>query len=128
MSFSDFEEEFGCTNVYLCKKCDDAKPRRDFYKEKEEMYYKTCKECRDKVKSTRETSEFWLKWYITEHYAWDDSAEENKETAYKRYAKWTVNADKPKVTQKKFQFEMEHVAQIDCFGDYYTGIAYSPDK
>lgn len=32
MSLTDDKEDLGCTNVYLCKKCDDAKPRRDFYK------------------------------------------------------------------------------------------------
>ena len=32
MTWSDDEEEFGCYNVYLCKRCDDSKPRKDFYK------------------------------------------------------------------------------------------------
>ena len=53
MTWSDDEEEFGCYNVYLCKRCDDSKPRKDFYKswdasKMETVYYKTCKDCREK--------------------------------------------------------------------------------
>ena len=53
MTWSDDEEEFGCHNVYLCNRCDDSKPRKDFYKswdasKMEEVYYKTCKDCREK--------------------------------------------------------------------------------
>ena len=54
MSFTDDEEELGYTNVYLCKKCDADKPRRDFYKgvgqsKMESIYYKTCKDCKKKI-------------------------------------------------------------------------------
>ena len=53
MTWSDDEEEFGCYNVYSCKRCNDSKPRKDFYKswdasKMEEVYYKTCKDCREK--------------------------------------------------------------------------------
>ena len=48
MSFTD--EELGYTNVYLCKKCDEDKPRRDFYKgvgqSKMESILNTTKELR----------------------------------------------------------------------------------
>ena len=59
MSSTDDEEETGCTMVYHCSKCDEAKPRKDFHKmydimKMEEIFYKTCKECRDKVKATKE--------------------------------------------------------------------------
>ena len=59
MSSTDDEEETGCTMVYHCSKCDEAKPRKDFHKmydriKVEEIFYKTCKECRDKVKATKE--------------------------------------------------------------------------
>ena len=62
MTWSDDEEEFGCYNVYLCKRCNDSKPRKDFYKswdasKMEEVYYKTCKDCREKRK------ERWRKYY-----------------------------------------------------------------
>ena len=58
MTWSDDEEEFGCYNVYLCKRCNDSKPRKDFYKswdasKMEEVYYKTCKDCREKRRDER---------------------------------------------------------------------------
>ena len=45
MTFSDDEEKFGFFNVYHCKKCDKAKPRKDFHKmydrvKIEEVFYK----------------------------------------------------------------------------------------
>ena len=53
------QEELGCINVYLCRKCNDAKPRKDFFKyldteKMEEVWFKTCKDCRDTAKETRE--------------------------------------------------------------------------
>ena len=60
MSYFDTGNDvYECTTVYLCKKCDDAKPLEDFYnkwddKTNEEIYYKTCKECREKTKATKE--------------------------------------------------------------------------
>ena len=62
MTWSDDEEEFGRYNVYLCKRCDDSKPRTDFYKswdasKMEEVYYKTCKDCQEKRK------ERWQKYF-----------------------------------------------------------------
>ena len=58
MSSTDDEEETGYTMVYPCSKCDEAKPRKDFHKmydriKMEEIFFKTCKECRDKVKATK---------------------------------------------------------------------------
>ena len=45
--------------VYHCSKCDEAKPRKYFHKpydrlKMKEIFYKTCKECRDKEKATKE--------------------------------------------------------------------------
>ena len=59
MSSTDDEEETGCTMVYHCSKCDEAKPRKDFHNMYDRInianiFYKTCKECRDKVKATKE--------------------------------------------------------------------------
>ena len=60
MSLPDVEDEFGCYHVYLCKKCDEAKPRVDFfkmydYKTMSEIKYKTCKDFRNKVTETKRT-------------------------------------------------------------------------
>ena len=57
MSSTDDEEETGYTMVYHCSI--EAKPRKGFHKvydrvKMEEIFYKTCKECRDKVKATKE--------------------------------------------------------------------------
>ena len=59
MSSTDDKEETGYTLVYHCSKCDEAKPRQDFLKmydriRMEEIFSKTCKECRDNVKATKE--------------------------------------------------------------------------
>ena len=59
MSSTNDEEETGCTMVYHCSKCDEATPRKDFHKmydriKMEDIFCKTCKECRDKVKATKE--------------------------------------------------------------------------
>ena len=56
MSSTD-EEETGYTMV-LSLQCDEAKPRKYVHKtydrlNMEERFYKTCKECRDKVKSNK---------------------------------------------------------------------------
>ena len=60
MSYFDTGNDvYECTTVYLCKKCEDAKPLEDFYnkwddKTNEEIYDRTCKECREKTKATKE--------------------------------------------------------------------------
>ena len=59
MSFSDDEEEFGFYNTSLCARCDEAKPRKEFFKaydyiDMSKTFHKTCKECRDKAKTAKE--------------------------------------------------------------------------
>ena len=92
--------EYECTMVYLCKRCGDAKPLEDFYnkwddKAKEEIYYKTCKECRGKTKVTKERNKnmpaTWVKEFVKENNTWEEgnnwagNPRELKLTSYKRY-------------------------------------------
>ena len=64
VTWPDDEEEFGCYTVYVCKRCDDSKPRKDSCKswdasKMEEVFCETCKDCREKGR------ERWQKYYTS---------------------------------------------------------------
>ena len=99
MTWSDDEEEFGCHNVYLCNRCNDSKPRKDFYKswdasKMEEVYYKTCKDCREKRK------ERWQRYYT------NNKAEilEKKKEYKKTYNQLEVFCDYCQCKVKKYRW------------------------
>ncbi len=128
MNWSDIEEEFGCYNVYSCSKCQEAKPSKDFFKTEDE-FYKTCKECREKTKTTKSMSASWVKEFAMKHYARDDEAREEKQKAYKRFRNWAIANDKSPLTQKRFDWCMTHCGDLECETDkgkqYYSGIYFN---